>query len=90
MVQALLKAGAKPNTANKNGLTSLHYAVLRNHQGDVVSSLLGAGAFVDAIAKQGMTPLLFAVLNGGTETVKILLEAGPMSSWQRLQEAADR
>jgi ankyrin repeat protein len=76
MVQALLKAGAKPNTANKNGLTSLHYAVLRNHQGDVVSSLLGAGAFVDAIAKQGMTPLLFAVLNGGTETVKILLEAG--------------
>ncbi|MGI9297669.1 MAG: ankyrin repeat domain-containing protein [Gammaproteobacteria bacterium] len=73
-VKRLLDAGADPNAANKNGLTALMLAVLREYA-EVVKMLLSAGADPNA-SKPGFNALHLAEAGGNSEIVRILEEAG--------------
>lgn len=72
---ALLKASAKPNTANKEGTTPL---MLAAHRGatECVELLLRSGADVNARNNAGVTSLHFATARGNAETVAALLRGG--------------
>ncbi len=59
-VDALLAAGADPDTRDKDGDTPLHSAVWRN-DAKTVTALLAAGADVDAKDGRGRTPQDLAV-----------------------------
>ena len=75
-VDALLKAGADPNSRLLlDGRTPLHLAAGRNHN-PIITSLLEKGALLDTTSKNGMTPLDMAVTNGCTDAVDTLLKEG--------------
>ena len=59
LVQQLLKAGADPNMANKNGWTPLMFAA-KYGQLEIAQSLLAAGADPNRATKDGRTPLMVA------------------------------
>ncbi|MGH9840642.1 MAG: ankyrin repeat domain-containing protein [Blastocatellia bacterium] len=75
MTRALLKAGAKPDAANKNGWTALHYAAFYDHS-EVIKALLEARPPVEALSRDRVTPLMTAVRNGHAGTAKALLDGG--------------
>jgi uncharacterized protein len=74
-LRALLKNGANPHEADRDGTSALHWAV---HRGalDAVSALLAAGAFVDAENRYGVRPAYLAAENGDAATMRALLAAG--------------
>jgi uncharacterized protein len=74
-VDALVRAGAKPNIASRYGLTPLWEAAQR---GDavIVGKLLKAGADVHTSNPHGETALLAAARSGNVEAVKLLLDRG--------------
>ncbi len=59
---ALLKAGAKPNAADADGLTAAHHAVLHNYNMDFLQLLYYYGAKFEVRDKAGKTPLDFVYM----------------------------
>jgi uncharacterized protein len=77
-VGALLRAGADPAAADRDGTTALYLASVQGHPG-IVRRLLEAGATPDVeSAGPGSdgTPLCAAACWGHTETVRTLLAYG--------------
>lgn len=71
-IEMLLKLGADPNRADKNGRTALHDACLK---GNVAAArlLLDGAAKVGARDAQAATPLHDAALSGSRLTIELLL-----------------
>src|SRR5436309_4780856 len=71
----LLRAGAKPDVVNREGITPLHMASL---YGDVkmMDRLLEAGADPDRRGPAGETMLMLAARNGNPEAITLLIRAG--------------
>jgi len=74
-VNLLLRAGAKPDAADRYGITPLYLAIQNGDQ-KVLHALLEAGANVNAGGEGGETPLMSAARTGNLETMKALLERG--------------
>jgi class 3 adenylate cyclase len=87
-VQALLQAGANPNTTGEDDRTVLMEAARGGHV-PTMQLLLNAGAQVNAENMRGRTALTEAAAEGHTEAVQILLDhqaavnAGKSSSFGR-------
>jgi ankyrin repeat protein/ABC-type dipeptide/oligopeptide/nickel transport system ATPase component len=75
IVKQLIAAGAKPDSAMKEGETPLHLAAQEGKE-DTVRELLIAGASVDSCTADGTTPLHSAALGTYAGTVRVLVEAG--------------
>jgi ankyrin repeat protein len=75
MSDLLLRAGAKVNAADDDGVTPLSLAV-ENASLPMVEKLLKAGADANAVRSSGLTPLMTAVHTGNVEVVKALLAHG--------------
>jgi len=79
-VKFLVKNNVDVNFADKNGVTSLHYAA-HNKDKDMAEILIKAGADVNAQTKHSkVTPLYVAADNNQFELVKMLLDAGADSN----------
>ena len=77
VIEALLAAGADPETQNDNDRTPLHNAAANNETPEVVEALLAAGADLEARDANGNTPLQLAALNNeSVHVVEALLDAG--------------
>lgn len=74
-VRKLLKMGANPNKARKDGVTALFYASLGNFI-EIMKLLIEKGAIVDKKDKDGMTALMIASFRGRLEAIKLLLREG--------------
>ncbi len=74
-LDALLKAGAKPNAASKAGFTPLLFAA-RKGDPKAVSSLLAAGADINYTVPGGPSPLLTAVTAKKSEAAEVLIAKG--------------
>jgi uncharacterized protein len=74
--RALLQKGADVNAAQSDGMTALHWAVLKSDEG-MAKMLLYAGANVKAATRLGgYTPLLMASRNGDAAMIETLLGGG--------------
>nr|XP_042132992.1 ankyrin repeat domain-containing protein 7-like [Peromyscus maniculatus bairdii] len=71
----LLKHGADPNLMDKNGNTSLHYAVSEDNQ-KLAEYLLKYNADMEQKNKDGFTPLLLALKENNIEMAKFLVKKG--------------
>jgi ankyrin repeat protein len=81
IVQALLEAGANPNTTvtdQKAGLKSVPVINLAAANGEtsILESLITAKANIEGKDATGLTPLMCAAFMGNTATLEILLKAG--------------
>jgi ankyrin repeat protein len=75
-VKTLLKQAADVNGAQGDGMTALHWAVMKSDR-ELVQTLLYAGANVRATTRiGGYTPLILAAKNGSAAVMEPLLEAG--------------
>jgi ankyrin repeat protein len=63
-IECLTRAGANPNSTDKNGVAPIHRAV-RTRCAAAVEALLSAGARPDLANRNGSTPLHLAVQNTG-------------------------
>jgi len=59
-IATLLKAGAKIDAADSNGVTAFISAAANNHNPEVITTLLKAGADINAQDSSGETPLILA------------------------------
>ncbi|MFD3002793.1 ankyrin repeat domain-containing protein [Pontibacter toksunensis] len=91
VVDYLFTKGAKPNRANKEGWTALHFATGEGHS-NVISQLLKAGSNIESpvssewynlnngagtrVIMGNWTPLMLAVEEGHVEAANVLLNAG--------------
>ena len=76
LIKNLLKAKVDINVLNSEGLSSLHWAVIKGNL-EVTQLLIREGANIEIKdSKWGSTPLLFACQNGKTKIVKLLFENG--------------
>jgi len=73
--RVLLDGVQNINTAEADGTTALHYAVL-NNQLNLVATLIRSGADVNARTRYGITPIYLAARNGSRSMTQILLNAG--------------
>lgn len=73
--EAALDAGAKPDAADRYGITALLRAAGRGDL-ETLELLLARGAAVDKSSDQGNTPLMLAAARGHPDAVSRLLEAG--------------
>ena len=77
VTRLFLKHGSDPNAQEKtNGLSPLHYAVLKYDNLSLVKLLIDAGAKVNLQSKSGQTPLDKAIDSGYKENIPLLLENG--------------
>lgn len=75
-VRALLKDGADVNSAQADGMTALHWAVMKDDL-ELAKILLYAGANVKATTRLGgYTPLLMASKNGDAAIIETLIKSG--------------
>ena len=74
ILHALIEAGANLDLAAVDGMTALHWAVLKGHL-LAVKLLVGAGAGLDHKSLTGDTPLMAAVAASNLEMVKFLESA---------------
>src|ERR1041385_1534566 len=74
-LRALVQRKTDVNTAQPDGTTALHWAVMWNND-EAVSLLIRAGANVKAANRYGATPLSEAVTAGSATMVDALLKAG--------------
>ncbi|GAB0094139.1 Ankyrin repeat [Sergentomyia squamirostris] len=73
-VLALVKAGARIESCDKDGLTALHCAASRGHTG-CIDTLIGlCGAPTDLIDSNGCTALHYAVTLGHADATALLLD----------------
>ena len=80
-VQTLLEVGAEVNARDKNGMTVLMWAAFgAGDHSATVQALLKAGADVDARDKNGGTALKVAAMVGHTDIVKLLENAGTLTT----------
>ncbi|KFY67322.1 hypothetical protein V497_00435 [Pseudogymnoascus sp. VKM F-4516 (FW-969)] len=75
VVKLLLDKGAKLETEDSRGRTSLSWAAENGHEG-VVKLLLDKGAKLETEDSRGLTPLSWAAENGHEGVVKLLLDKG--------------
>ena len=76
LIKNLLKAKVDINAFNFEGLSALHWAVIKGNV-EVTRLLIREGANIEIKdSKWGSTPLLFACQNGKTKIVKLLFENG--------------
>jgi len=74
--RSLLQKGADVNAAQSDGMTALHWAVLKS-DAEMAKMLLYAGANVKAATRLGgYTPLLMASRNGDVAMIETLLGGG--------------
>jgi ankyrin repeat protein len=74
ITKLLLKAGAKTQVLDQNGLTPLHLAAVRPLVAEV---LIDHGANIDAADPRGFTPLMYAANEGNVDVVSMLLPRHP-------------
>jgi len=87
MIELIIR-GCNPNTADGEGLTSLHYASEFNRL-DVIRALFeicGESLMLNPRDKYGWTPLYCAAHHGNIEVVKLLLEIGADTSVSNAQQ----
>jgi ankyrin repeat protein len=72
VVEALVKAGANVNIADKYGVVPLSVAA----NATIAKMLIEEGADVNAVNKRGESALLLAARNGRDDVVEVLLQAG--------------
>lgn len=75
LVQALLKAGAKPGVQNQFGSTPLMEAATVGHT-EIIRLLLKAGADVESVNFEGQTALMAVARTGNVDAARLLLRAG--------------
>jgi RNA polymerase sigma factor (sigma-70 family) len=75
LLDALLAAGADPNTRSSLGVTPLHFAALFGRE-DLAARLLTHGADPDAPTNTMMTPLHWAVLRAHRAVATVLIDHG--------------
>lgn len=77
-VQALLEAGAKPETQRPDGVAALHLAACSRSKEalEIMEALVGAGAPVDPKDAKGATPLALALRSGKLLAAQKLIELG--------------
>lgn len=76
LVETLLKAGARVNATDREGLTALWHAC-KNRNSQLINILASAGANLNIFnPKTSTTPLISAVQGNDYELVKALLNAG--------------
>ena len=77
IVRFLLRSGADPNLASKNGyhVYPIYTAIDSNFEG-IAKMLVEAGAEVNVVQASRMTPLHAAAQNGNIEMLILLLERG--------------
>ena len=73
VIQLLLKRGAKPNIADKLGMTPLQWTARKGNR-DVVQLLLDSGAKPNIADREGWTPLHEAASSGHKDIVQLLLK----------------
>ena len=73
--RARLKAGARPDEPQPDGMTALHWAAQKEDV-ELARILLRAGARADVTNRYGVRPLSLACRSGNGELVRLLLEAG--------------
>ncbi len=73
--RVLLDGTQNVNSAEADGTTALHYAVL-NNQLNLVAALIRSGADVNARTRYGITPIYLAARNGSRSMTQVLLNAG--------------
>jgi ankyrin repeat protein len=71
----LIKAGAKPDVANREGATPLQMASLFGST-KIVDLLLTGGANAKQLAPNGETMVMFAARNGNPDIIKLLVKGG--------------
>ncbi|MFM2124238.1 MAG: hypothetical protein RL328_689, partial [Acidobacteriota bacterium] len=71
----LLKAGANPKAANREGATPLWIASVNGHPG-IIQSLLNAGADANEKLPLGRTPLMLAARTGNVSAMRVLIDKG--------------
>jgi len=77
IVDALLAAGADPDTPSLGRANALSMAVRSCHTGpDVIDTLIEAGADVENRSGVGITPLMVAIQEKRTDLALLLIEAG--------------
>ncbi|KAL7302887.1 hypothetical protein TKK_0004116 [Trichogramma kaykai] len=91
-VESLLRRGADPNLANKDGSTPLHIMGEKHGSAEIIETLFKISAEkhrrfrVDARDSLGNTPLHFAVQHmrdfGGTKVVEMPLRIGGQSEYR--------
>ncbi|XP_042020520.1 ankyrin repeat domain-containing protein 27-like isoform X6 [Salvia splendens] len=74
IVEFLIKQGAKDSLPNTEGLTAMHYALLKDDR-KVVDKLLLEGTFIDNDSAEG-SPLQIAASRGNVQAVRALLALG--------------
>ncbi len=74
-VRDLLQKGADVNAAAADGMTPLHWAVLRDDL-ETATLLIRAGADPKAATRYGVRPLALAAANGAAPVIVALAEAG--------------
>lgn len=91
MMKFLLQTEINPNVKDKNGLTAITTAAMRNNT-KVAQLLIEAGANANITGSQNQSPLSWAAQYGSTEIVKLLLAAkadvNPKENWSPLINAA--
>ena len=60
LLKILVEAGANVNVLNKNQVSAVYMAIMKNSSADVVDLLLERGADIDAVDVESETPLHFA------------------------------
>jgi len=80
MVEMLIKAGAKVDSADVRGWTALFKALFNYEQNrgfpEIVSTLIEAGANIEHQVAYGTRPLMIAAGYGEARVVEVLLAAG--------------
>ncbi|KAL1500744.1 hypothetical protein ABEB36_006189 [Hypothenemus hampei] len=75
-ILALIRAGAKVESSDRDGLTALHCAASRGHTDCLDTLLTLCGASVDVIDTNGCTALHYAVTLGHADATALLLAHG--------------
>ena len=94
VIKFLLEHGADVHLKDKNGLTSLHYAVIEVPDGliacDVLKCLLENGADINALTNYNSTPLMVASRSCDVNVIKFFLNHGSKNDGRALHFACER